>query len=61
MDDGKYDHLIRQRAEVDRVWEAAYQRPPYLALNTGVRKTARRIPPSALSTSVAKALPSPER
>ena len=38
MDDGKYDDLISQRAEVDRVREASYQRAPYLALNTRVRQ-----------------------
>lgn len=38
MDDAKYDDLIGGRVEVDRVWEAAHERPACLALNAGVRE-----------------------
>jgi len=38
MDDGKYDDLIRHRAEIDRVREASYERAAYLTLDGSVRE-----------------------
>jgi hypothetical protein len=38
MDDAKYDDLIGQRVEVDRVWEATHERAACLALNARVRE-----------------------
>jgi len=38
MDDGKYDDLIRHRAELDRVREPAQERAAYVALDARVRK-----------------------
>ena len=38
MDDSKYDDLIRDRAEVDRVREASCERAAYLTLDSRVRQ-----------------------